>query len=68
VKRLVSDHAEDVGGFMVEPGTEFDESDADSDVISRLDDEGKLDDVSDEAQADEEQPADKPTRKAKGNA
>jgi hypothetical protein len=46
VRRLVSDHAEDIGGRIVEPGTEFDETDADEAVIERLDNEGKLADVS----------------------
>lgn len=45
MKRLTSRHAEDVGGFVVEPGQEFDDNAANSDVIKRLTDEGKLADV-----------------------
>lgn len=45
MKRLVSNHAEDVGGFIVEPGQDFDESEADEATIKRLADEGKLADA-----------------------
>jgi hypothetical protein len=45
-KRLVSKHAEDVGGFIVEPGHEFDEKSADAATVERLTNEGKLADVS----------------------
>jgi hypothetical protein len=40
---LTGDHAEDVGGIIVEPGQEI-PSDADLEVIERLDDEGRLGD------------------------
>jgi hypothetical protein len=40
-KTLISDHAEDVGGVIVEPGQEVPE-DADADVVERLEAEGKL--------------------------
>ena len=46
MKRLVSDHAEDVGGQIVEPGEEFDETEADEATVKRLKDEGKLADAS----------------------
>lgn len=42
MRRLRSSHAEDVGGFIVEPGQEFDETQADSAAVERLDNEGKL--------------------------
>lgn len=42
MKRLLSTHAEDVGGFIVEPGAEFDESEADSEIVKRLEEEGKV--------------------------
>jgi hypothetical protein len=45
VKRLVSDHAEDVGGQIVEPGDVFDETDADEATIERLMSEEKLADA-----------------------
>jgi hypothetical protein len=45
MKRLTSRHAEDVGGFVVEPGHEFDENTANPDVIRRLTDEGKVADA-----------------------
>lgn len=45
MKRLTSSHAEDVGGYVVEPGQEFDEMDANPDVIERLSSEGKLADA-----------------------
>lgn len=45
MKRLTSTHAEDVGGHVVEPGDEFDESDADEATVRRLQSEGKLADV-----------------------
>lgn len=43
-KVLSSAHAEDVGGYVVEPGAEI-PSDADPAVIARLDAEGKLTDA-----------------------
>lgn len=55
MRRLISDHAEDVGGIIVEPGAEFDETEADEAVIERLDSEGKLAD------------AEKASRKGKGD-
>jgi hypothetical protein len=42
MRRLRSTHAEDVGGFIVEPGQEFDETQADSETVERLQNEGKL--------------------------
>jgi hypothetical protein len=36
VKKLVGNHAEDVGGFVIEPGATFDEKDADKDTVERL--------------------------------
>ena len=45
MKRLTSRHAEDVGGFVVEPGQEFDDSACNPDVLKRLTDEGKVADV-----------------------
>jgi hypothetical protein len=38
---LISDHAEDVGGVIVEPGQEVPD-DADADVLERLEADGKL--------------------------
>jgi len=43
-KILVGQHAEDVGSAVVEPGGEI-PSDADKDVVKRLESEGKLADV-----------------------
>ena len=43
-KRLVADHAEDVGGMIVEPGQELPD-DADDEVVQRLEDEGRLGDA-----------------------
>ena len=42
MKRLTSTHAEDVGGFIVEPNAEFDETKADEATVKRLQSEGKL--------------------------
>jgi hypothetical protein len=44
--RLTSRHAEIVGGVMVEPGSEFDESKVDSSELDRLTKEGKAREVS----------------------
>jgi hypothetical protein len=46
VKRLRGRHAELIGGQMVEPGDEFDETKADSALIERLEKDGRLRDVS----------------------
>jgi hypothetical protein len=43
--RLTSRHAEVIGGVMVEPGQDFDESQLDSKEIDRLVKEGKARDV-----------------------
>lgn len=48
-RRLTSDHAEDIGGYAVEPGAEFDDRDADPAVIERLESEGKLAEVESES-------------------
>ena len=40
-KRLQSDHAEDVGGQIVEPGDTIPKG-ADDEVVARLEDEGKI--------------------------
>ena len=45
MRKLVSTHAEDMGGFVVEPYTDFDESEADEATIKRLESEGKLADA-----------------------
>ena len=45
MKRLLSNHAEVIGGTMVEPGAEFDESNADEVTLKRLEKQGKLGDV-----------------------
>lgn len=42
---LISDHAEDMGGFTVEPYAEFDPDDADPETLKRLEDEGKIGDA-----------------------
>jgi hypothetical protein len=42
MRRLTSTHAEDLGGVIVEPGAEFDETQADSAAVERLQNEGKL--------------------------
>jgi hypothetical protein len=47
---LTGDHAEDVGGIVVEPGAEI-PSDADLDVLERLEAEGRLGDAEPEQQA-----------------
>ena len=39
---LNSSHAEDIGGRLVEPGSSFEESDADPQVLERLRAEGKV--------------------------
>jgi hypothetical protein len=44
--RLTSRHAELIGGVMVEPGSEFDESKVDSSELDRLTKEGKAREVS----------------------
>jgi len=44
-KRLQSDHAEDVGGAIVEPGDAIPKG-ADDEVVARLEDEGKIADDS----------------------
>lgn len=44
-KRLHSTHAEVIGGQMVEPGAEFDESKADEVTLKRLEKAGALRDV-----------------------
>jgi hypothetical protein len=44
-KRLRSSHAEVIGGRMVEPGAEFDESALDKDELQRLTDERKVADA-----------------------
>lgn len=44
-KRLLSSHAELIGGTMVEPGAEFDESEADEVTLKRLEKEGKVRDA-----------------------
>ena len=49
-KVLQSDHAEDVGGVIVEPGQEVPD-DADDEVLGRLEDEGKLGDAEAETEA-----------------
>ena len=52
-KRLQSDHAEDVGGIVVEPGDTIPKG-ADDDVVKRLEDEGKLvDDSKKESKGDD---------------
>jgi hypothetical protein len=43
--RLTARHAEVIGGQMVEPGSEFDESKVDSAELDRLKSEGKVRDV-----------------------
>lgn len=43
-KTLISDHAEDVGGAIVEPGDEIPDG-ADDEVLERLEAEGKLGDA-----------------------
>lgn len=40
-KKLASDHAEDVGGQIVEPGDTIPKG-ADDDVVARLEEEGKV--------------------------
>ena len=55
-KRLVSDHAEDVGGQIVEPGQELPD-DADDEVVERLDEEGKLGDAEQAEQTEQAEPA-----------
>jgi hypothetical protein len=41
-KVLLSDHAEDVGGVIVEPGEKIPAKDVDDDVVERLEAEGKI--------------------------
>lgn len=53
---LISDHAEDVGGVIVEPGDPLPD-DVDDDVVERLEADGKLGD------AEAEPPAEQPARK-----
>lgn len=43
-KILTSSHAEDVGGYVVEPGGEIPKG-ADRDTVARLESEGKVADV-----------------------
>lgn len=57
-KVLMSAHAEDVGGRLVEPGQEIPE-DADADVVQRLEAEGKVSDSGSESQ-----PPPQPARRA----
>ena len=40
-KRLQSEHAEDVGGMIVEPGDTIPKG-ADDDVVKRLEDDGRI--------------------------
>ena len=47
-KVLRSDHAEDIGGVIVEPGDAI-PKDADAEVVKRLDAEGKIADTSKKA-------------------
>jgi hypothetical protein len=44
--RLIARHAELIGGVMVEPGSDFDESQVDSSELDRLTKEGKAREVS----------------------
>jgi hypothetical protein len=41
-KVLLSDHAEDIGGVIVEPGEKIPTKDVDDDVVERLEAEGKI--------------------------
>ena len=61
-KRLVADHAEDVGGVIVEPGQEVPD-DADDEVLERLEADGKL--AEPEGAGDKE--ADQPARVKRGS-
>jgi hypothetical protein len=51
MRRLTSNHAEDLGGFTVEPGAEFDPDTADPATLKRLEDEGKVAEVESQPQA-----------------
>ena len=62
-KRLISDHAEDVGGVIVEPGDELPD-DVDDDVVARLDEEGKL---GESGQSDEPAPSSTGKTAKRGN-
>ena len=60
---LTGDHAEDVGGIIVEPGDEIPDG-ADDDVLERLDDDGRL---GDDAESEPEPaPEAAPTRAKRG--
>ena len=50
-KKLASEHAEDVGGVIVEPGDTIPKS-ADDDVVKQLEDDGKIADDDSKAKGD----------------